>query len=195
MNNTAVDDIQNIDDLPVSPRVSIERSTGYGHVPGLDDEELLDEHELEQWVEWQDWGPILALPDTKPRSTIRPTIDQDGRPDWGAYGTVDYERLHGPFDKARYKADRLQDELRRIIITIDMVRAHLPPAPLYLALKYLRLGILKDEHITSDDLRDILRLTRRAERLRDEIRDLRAYSRRQQRRNRRTTTVTEWVSN
>jgi len=81
-------------------------------------------------------APIVALPAKTPRSTIRPTIDENGRPDWGAYGTVDYERQHGPFAKARSDADRLGDELRRLLLTIDLVRAHLPPAPLYLALTY-----------------------------------------------------------
>ena len=177
MNNTYVEDVQDIDDLPISPRVSIERSTGLGHVPGLDDDELLDEQELEQWVEWQEWGPILAIPVTKPRSTIQPTIDENGRADWGAFGTVDYGRQHGPFDKARYKADRLGEELGRVLITIDIVRDRLPQPALYLALKYLRMGILKDEHVAHEDLRAILRLTRRAEKLREEIRELRAHSR------------------
>jgi len=144
-----------------------------------DDDDLLDEQELERWVEWQDWGPILALPAKTPRSTIRPTIDENGRPDWGAYGTVDYERQHGPFAKARSDADRLGDELRRLLLTIDLVRAHLPPAPFYLALTYLPPGILHDEHLTNDDPRALLRLTRRAQKLREEIRALRASSRHQ----------------
>ncbi|HNQ22537.1 MAG TPA: hypothetical protein PKK06_05525 [Phycisphaerae bacterium] len=136
MNRTHDEDIRDIADLPVSPQIRIERATGFGNVPGLDNEGLFNERELERWVEWQEWGPILALPFQKPRSTIRPTIDENGRPDWGAYGTVDYELQHGPFDRARYKADRLGDELRGVLITIDIVRARLPPAPLSLAPTY-----------------------------------------------------------
>jgi hypothetical protein len=175
-----VEEIDDIEDLPVSPQIRIERATGYGHVPGLDDDELLDEQELETWVEWQDWGPIWALPETAPRSTIRPTINENGRADWGAFGTVDFERIRGPFDKARYKADQLAEELRRVLISVDIVRARLPQAALYLTLKYLGLGIVKDEHVASDDLRTLLRLTRRAQQLREEIWELRASSRRRQ---------------
>ena len=177
MKNMHVEDIQDIADLPVSPQIRIERATGFGNVPGLDDDELLDEQELEQWVEWQEWAPILALPATKPRSTIRPTIDENGRADWGAFGTVDYERLHGPFDKARYKADRLEEELRGVLITTDIVRARLPQPAAYLALTYLRMGILKNEHVTNDDLHALLRLTRTAQKLREEIQELRTHSR------------------
>lgn len=179
MKNMHVEDIQDVADLPVSPQIRIERATGFGSVCGLDDDELLDEQELEQWVECQEWAPILALPVRKPRSTIRPTIDENGRADWGAFGTVDFERQHGPFDKARYKADRLGEELDRVLITIDIVRARLPQPALYLALKYLRMGILREEHVAHEDLRALLRLTRRAEKLREEIRELRASSRHQ----------------
>jgi hypothetical protein len=103
---------------------------------------------------------------------MRPSTSESGRPDWGAFGTVDYERICGPFDKARYKADRLAEELRSVLITIDIIRARLPQAALYLALKYLRFGMISDEHVANDDLPALLRQTRRAQRLREEIREV-----------------------
>ncbi len=51
-----------IDDIPVAPTIKVLRPSKYGSVPGLDDEELADPEELERMVEWELWGPVLALP-------------------------------------------------------------------------------------------------------------------------------------
>ena len=91
--------------------IQVERQSGYGSVPGLDDSELADPVELERQVFVQEWGPVLALPVMGSRSGFHPGRDELGRLDWGAYGTVDFERLYGSFDKARYKADKLREEL------------------------------------------------------------------------------------
>ena len=64
--------------VPASVLVKVERDTGYGSVPGLDDDELADAAELERWVMIQEWGPILALPVQRGRWDIRPTVDEDG---------------------------------------------------------------------------------------------------------------------
>jgi hypothetical protein len=107
--------------------VCVARPTGYGSVPGLDDEELADLAELERQVMIAEWGPILALPVKRPRSHIRPTVDQEGKLDWGAFGTMDFERLYGAFfDGCRYKIDRLREELRNEVIAMETHSAKIP---------------------------------------------------------------------
>ncbi len=83
-----------------STLIRVERDTGYGSVPGLDDKELADPAELERQVILAEWGPILAIPITWDRPVIRPSIDEDGELDWGAFGTVDFYRLKPPFISA-----------------------------------------------------------------------------------------------
>lgn len=161
-------------EVPGSAVITIRRSRGWGSVPGLEDDELLDEQELERWLEQQDWGPVLALPVKKRSSTLKPSIDEGGRVDWGAFGTVDFERMYGSFDKARYKADILREKLKDVLITLDIVRRRLPPAG-YLVLKLVQMGIISSDHVTSDDVQAALRLRRKAQQLRDEIADLRAF--------------------
>ena len=161
-------------EVPGSAVITISRSRGWGNVPGLEDEELLDEQELERWLEHQEWGPVLALPAKKRSCTLRPSMDEEGRVDWGAFGTVDFERMYGSFDKARYKADILREKLKDVLITLDIVRRRLPPAG-YLVLKLVQMGIISSDHVTSEDVRAVLRLRRQVQRLRDEIADLRTF--------------------
>ena len=160
-------------EVPASAVLRIRRSRGWGNVPGLEDDELLDEQELERWLEQQEWGPVLALPAKQRRCTLRPSMDEEGRVDWGAFGTVDFERRYGSFDKARYKADILREKLKDVLITLDIVRRRLPPAG-YLVLKLVQMGIISSDHVTSEDVQAVLRLRRQVQLLRDEIGDLRA---------------------
>lgn len=166
-------------DAPVAAQLTVVRDTGYGSVPGLDDEELLDEQELERCVFWEEWGPILTLPVRKRSSVLRPSSDENGRADWGAFGTVDFERMYGPFDKVRYKTQMLREKLRDVLITLDIVKQRVPPSG-FLVLKLVQMGILDEEHVTSDDVRALLRLRRRVQGLRDEITALTAARQRRQ---------------
>jgi hypothetical protein len=158
--------------------VLIERQTGYGSVPGLDDSELANPEELERQVVLDLWGPILALPELGRRTGFRPVIDESGHRDWGAFGTVDFERLHGGFDKARYKADKLREDLRRTLIALEVISERLPHDARCLVLKYLDAGVIDFDHIDSLDMQAVARRYLRAKRLRREIRELREHSRR-----------------
>jgi len=162
-------------EVPVAPVVRVERASRLGTVPGLDEDELLSEAELARWVEWQMWGPILALPQRRASWGIRPDTDESGRVDWGAFGTVDFARIAPEFDKARYKADRLREKLADTLDTLAMVKRRLPAAG-FLALKYLQMDILQREHVVNDDVLAVLRLQQRITQLRDEIRTLRQHS-------------------
>ena len=82
--------------------------------------------QLERLAFMMDWGPIMELPVRNHRGQIRPAIDEQGQLDWGAFGTVDFERLRGPFDVARYKADMLQAELRHNVLMLEVLAGRVP---------------------------------------------------------------------
>lgn len=157
-----------VDDVPVSPLLSLRRSNRYGSVPDLDDEELASPEELERQITMEEWWPILRLPVQHRKSPIRPTIDEDGHVDWGAFGTVDFERHAGQFDKARYKADKLKEELRDVIIMMETLSGRLPRAR-FAVLRYVRKGIIDLGHIESLDMYELARLYLRARRQQEEI--------------------------
>ena len=167
--------VDGIDGVPVSPLLHEERRSRYGSVPGLDDEELADPAELERQVFIQEFGPVLALPLRAKPNPIQPAIDENGGVDWGAFASVDFERTMPAFDKARYKADKLREKLRDVLILFSIVKERLPAAK-YRVLNYLRMGIIELEHIANEDMLELARLHLRAERLRKEIRELRKGS-------------------
>ena len=159
--------------VPASALVGVERDTGYGRVPGLDDDELADPAELERWVMIQEWGPILALPVQRRRCDIRPEVDESGHLDWGAFGTIDFDRLRPPFDKVLYKMDRIREELKHAVIMLSIVSERIPGRSNYMVLKHLRMGIIDTDHITSDDMCAIARWHTRVRRLGEQIEELR----------------------
>ena len=128
-------------EVPESVLVKLEQKDRYGTVPDLPDEELADPEELERQAFIEEWWPILALPKPEPRSDIRPAIDESGGVDWGAFGTVDFERYSGGFDKARYKAEKLREEQRDKLIMLAIIKERLP-FQAKLVLKYLVKGII-----------------------------------------------------
>jgi len=164
-----LDENYQIEDMPASALLSVDRGNRYGSVPGLDDEELADPDELEREVMLEEWGPVLALPVNGNRSGIRPVIDESGVVDWGAFGTVDFERTMPEFDKARYKADKLREQLRDLTIRMALVKERLPGKAKYMVLKYLKMGVIELGQIINADMLALARLYLRARRLRDEI--------------------------
>jgi hypothetical protein len=164
-----LDEIYQVEDLPVSAFLSVERVKRYGSVPGLDDTELADPDELEREVILEEWGSVLALPVKDNGDSIRPVVDEAGGVDWGAFGTVDFDRYRGGFDKVRYKADKLREQLKDLVIRIGLVKERLPGKAKYMVLKYLRMGVIELEHIGNFDMWCLARLYLRARRLRDEI--------------------------
>ena len=131
--------------------------------------------ELERQVVLQEWGPILVLPVRRNRSGLRPSVDEDGYVDFGAFATVDFERSMPEFDKARYKADKLTEELRDALIHLSVIRYRLTKGQ-FKVLKYLRMGVLGFDDINDVETRQVGRLYLRALRLQKEIRQLRDAS-------------------
>jgi len=165
-----------------SALLRLERKNRYGSVPGLDDNELANPDELERQVLRQEFGPVLALPVTGSKCLIKPNIDQDGSVDWGAFGTVDFDRHSGGFDKARYKADKVAEQLKDLLILLSIVNERIKTRAKYLVLRFLRMGIIELEHIVDNDMRALARLYLRAKKMRKEIAELwEASERRRQR--------------
>ena len=154
--------------VPESAVLQRQRSNRYGNVPGLDDSELLDPDELERQITKAEWGPVLALP-VQHSNGIRPVVDECGGVDWGAFGTVDFDRYRGGFDKLRYKADKLREQLKDIVIRIGIVASRLHGGAKYKVLKYLKMGIIELEHIADLDMQMLARLYMRGWRIRKEI--------------------------
>ena len=161
--------------VPESALRRAEKRNLYGSVPGLDEDELAAPDELERQVWREEFGPILALPARGRSSHVQPSIDEDGGLDWGAFGTVDFERSMPEFDTARYKAEKLKERLRDVLIMFSIVTRRLPRAK-FLVLKYLRMGIIELDHITNEDMLALARLHLRARRLQQEIRALKGVS-------------------
>ena len=149
-----------------------ERKNRYGSVPGLDDSELADPNELERQVLRQEFGAVLTLPVMGSKCSMRPNIDQDGSIDWGAFGTVDFDRCSGGFDKVRYKADKVREQLKDLLIIFSIVNERIETRAKYLLLKYLRMGIIKLEHIANSDMLALARLYLRTRSMRKEIAEL-----------------------
>jgi len=169
--------------VPESALLKRERSNKYGSVPGLDDSELLDPNELERQVFMQEFEPILTLPVKPRKSWIKPSVDEEGRLEWGAFGTVDFQRLY-PFDNAKYKADKLREQLKDLLIRFGSVNERIKVRAKYLVLKYLKMGIIELEHIVNNDMLALARLHLRIRKLQKQIRELiEASRRRNERRN------------
>ena len=159
-------------EVPESVLLKRLRPDKYGSVPGLDDSELADPDELERQVLRQEFGPVLALPVKAGRGCIRPNIDEGGRVDWGAFGTVDFDRNRPQFDKLRYKADKVTEQVKDLFIMFGIVNERIKTGAKYLVLKYLRMGIIELGHVVDNDMLALARLYLRAERMKKEIADL-----------------------
>ena len=165
-------------EVPESPLLKVERKKKYGSVSGLDDEELADPDELERQFLRQEFAPVLALPVKTRQGWIRPNVDEDGRIDWGAFATVDFDRYRPEFDKARYKADKLREQWADTILMLEMIRQRVPSKPAALILKYLRMGIIELEHILDFEMWSLARYYLRARRFQQEIAELEEASQR-----------------
>ena len=132
-------------------------------------EELADPWELERRALQAEWEPIMELPEPAGRGFRFPAVDENGGLDWGAFGTVDFDRYRGGSDKARYKAEKLREQLRDVTIMLSVLKERLPGTAKYQVLKQLRMGVLSMEQITDEDMRAIARWYLRAKKLRDAI--------------------------
>jgi len=164
--------------VPESALLRVDHDMDYGSVPGLEDEELANPEELERQVFIAEWGPILALPCRTRNGWVRPRLDEFGRWDWGAFGTVDFLRMQPPFDKARYKADKLQEQLSWALNIMGTVQDRLPLPVRLEVLASIRSGQVDLDTIADPDRRGYAKWYLRARSLREQIREIREFSRR-----------------
>jgi len=165
-------------EVPESALLRRERGHRYGSVPGLDDSELADPAELERQVLVAEFGPVLALPVKTGKGFMRPSVSEDGVVDWGAFGSVDFDRYSGGFDKARHKADKVREQLKDVLILFSIVNDRMTNPAKYLVLKYVRMGIIEVGHIVNEDMAALARLYLRVQRMRQEIHGLQGASER-----------------
>jgi len=166
------------DGVEVAPSaiLKIKRPDRYGKVEGLPDEELALPDELERMVYQQEFAPILALPIPESKCGIRPNIDESGKPDWGAFGTIDFDRYKG-FDKARYRADKLREQLKDMVIMAGIINDRIQGTAKYKVIKYVKMGIVETDSIRNSDMRQLAKLFLRIIKLRKDISELQDKSR------------------
>ena len=102
--------------VPASALRREQQRTRYGTLADLPDEELADPAELERVMHKEMWGPILTLPRQRYERRIRPGFDEDGGVEWGAFGTVDFDRHREDFDRLR---DGLMAEAEAVVREIE----------------------------------------------------------------------------
>ena len=130
--------------------------------------------ELERQVFLDEWGPVLALP-VRGSKGFRPDFVDNGGVEFNAFATVDFKRTMPEFDKARYKAEKLKEELQNVFIMFSIVQERLPEARQQV-LKYLEAGVIELEHLASEDMLALAKSYLRARRLQRQIRALRRGS-------------------
>jgi len=167
-------------EVPVSVLLRPERHNRYGTIEDLPEEELVDPDELERVVYKQMWWPILRLPQQRWECPIRPNMDEDGKVNWGAFGTVDFESYRPQFSKLRYKVQKLKERLKDLVMTCEMIRDRIQGLPIRKILKRVREGVLDPDDIKHWDMWQLALTYLRAYHLRQEIERLQRVSRQQQ---------------
>ena len=157
--------------VPVSPLLKRERSSRYGSVSDLDDEELIDPAEIDRVFLREAFAPILALPVKGKKGGIKPTVDEDGSIDWGAFGTVDFDK-YVEFDKLRYKADKLKEELQNEIFMMEMISGHIKGKEKYAIIERVYKGTLDLGEIADLETYCLAQRYLRAKRMQREIGEL-----------------------
>jgi hypothetical protein len=154
-----------------------QRRTRYGTLADLPDEELADPNELERVVYKEMWWPILRLPQQRWECPIRPNIDEDGRVDWGAFGTVDFDSYRPEQSKLRYKAEQMKEQLKDHVNLLRMISDRIPGRAKYRILQLVRKGVLDTDDIEDWDMWQLAVSYMRAWRFRHEIEQMLARSR------------------
>jgi hypothetical protein len=162
------------------PAVELQRErqrTRYGTLKDLPDEELAEPDELERVVYKEMWWPILRLPQQRWECPIRPNMDEDGRVDWGAFGTVDFESYRPQSSKLLYKAEQMKEELKERVIQLYTISDRIPGRAKWKILQLVRKGILDTDDIEDWDMWQLAVGYVRALRLRREIQRMLVKSR------------------
>lgn len=164
----------------VVPAAALRREqqrTKHGNLAELPDEELADPDELERAVYKEMWWPILRLPQQRWECPIRPNMGEDGRVDWGAFGTVDFESYRPEHSKLRYKAEQMKEQLKDRVNMLRMISERIPGTAKYKILQLVRKGRLDTDDIRDWDMWQLAVGYMRAWRFRHEIEQMLKRSR------------------
>ena len=147
----------------------------YGGVTELDEEELADPEELERQINREVWGPVLMLP--KPKlSGHNPGWDWSVDVDFSAFASVDFDRTQPQFDKLRYKADKLNEEVKDLIIRFEVIKERIPGRAKYAVLRRVESGVLDIGDIPNCEMYFLAELYMRIRRMQKEVERLREAS-------------------
>jgi len=159
--------------VPAAARLQQKRRDRYGHIKDLPDDELVDPDELERLVYQQEFGPVWALPFTPSKCVIKPTIDEDGKPNWGAFGTVDFFRYKPKFDPLTRIMNELEEQREHLLIMIGIMRERMKDKVDYEVINYVLKGIVDVDEIYDWDTWQLAKLSLRAVRFKKRIKKLR----------------------
>jgi hypothetical protein len=140
------------------------------------EDEYADLEEIERVVLREMFEPVLMLPEVKEKNSFRRDMDERGGMDFGAFGTVDFERVKPVFDKARYKVEKLKEEIANTRILFDITFKKITAKAKYKVLKYVGRGIIDVDDIVPVDLWLCGRMYLRMLHLSRQIRELREKS-------------------
>jgi hypothetical protein len=166
--------------VPEPALLKRERVNRYGTIPDLPEEELADPDELERVVYKEMWWPILRLPQQRWECPIRPNMDEDGRIDWGAFGTVDFDSYRPQCDKLRYKVEKLREKLKDLVVMLKIVSARIPGRAKMKILRLVGAGTLDIGNIADNQMYFLAEMYLRASRMRQQIDRLQVKRRQRQ---------------
>jgi len=160
--------------VPESVLLRREKRNAFGSIEDLPDEELADPEELERCILRDEWEPVLFLP--KPKKGFSPAWNRSVDVDFDAFASVDFERTQPVFDKVRYKADKLEEERKDVLIMIAMLNERIKSKVKYKVLNYVMSGIIDADDISDWDMWQCAKYCLRAVRLKKQIKELREKS-------------------
>jgi len=158
-------------EIPASAVLKRQRRSRYGSIADLDSSELIEPAEIERIYLKNEFAPILALPVKTSKGWVRPNVDEDGTVEMGAFGTVDFDRYVN-FDKARYKVEKLKEELSHERLMIELISGQIKTMAKYKIIKYVSAGILDVEDISDVTMYCMAKRYLRMRRLQREIAEI-----------------------
>ena len=163
------------DGVEVAPSAWAKQVNRYGSIADLPDEELASPRELERCALQAELEPVLLLPKRKSKG-YSPAWDTNSDVDFNAFASVDFDRLRPEFDKARYKADKLREQLRDVLIIFAMLNERVTKKVKYKLLKLVKIGRIEADQIKDWDMWQLAKSYMRALKLIEDIQRLRKYS-------------------
>jgi hypothetical protein len=164
--------------VPAAALRQQQQNDKYGHIEGLSNEELADPDEIERCILRDELEPVLLL--AKPESErFNPAWNFSVDADFDAFASVDFERTCPEFNKARYKADKLEEERKEVLLTVVMLNERIKSKFKYKLFLQVLKGVIDIDDILNWDMWQFARYCLRAVRLKKQVKELRERSERE----------------